>query len=284
MTIINDETFDGDVEVESGGTLVTTVYYLSGNGNFTLAAGATLEIGSPAGITSDGSDGNIQMTGTLSYSPGANYVYSGIDPQVPGDGLPSSFTNLTIDNPDGLTLASTITVTGVLYLTDGIIHTGLDYALIVESTDENAIVGGSATSYVNGTLERGVDATNTNAYNFPIGNNPYTPVEVVFTSGGDDGTITATTTPEDHFDIENSEFDENYTVNRYWTLEASGFVNPFEYDATFNWVVTDEDGDFDWESARVGKYDGAWSYPAVSEPAQTETSTTITGQTSFSDF
>ena len=178
---------------------------------------------------------------------------------------------------------SSITLPGPLILSDGVINTG-PYALIIESTDADAIQGGSATSYIIGTLVRGVDAGTMNAYHFPVGNNPFAPVEVVFTSGGGVGTITATTTPANHPQSGSSGFEPGTAVNRYWTLEASGLIDSFEYNATFHWVTPDdEDDDFDWTMSEVGKWSAlGWEYPVVSE--RTSSSVTITGQTSFSDF
>ena len=45
--------------------------------NFTLSAGGGLSMGSLLGISATGLLGNIQVSGTRSYSTGADYVYSG---------------------------------------------------------------------------------------------------------------------------------------------------------------------------------------------------------------
>ncbi len=115
--------------VNSGATLMLGTSLL-GNGSvgtFTLASGGTLGIGDPAGITTSGASGNIRVTGTRSYSAGANYVYNGTAPQVPGNGLPATVNNLTIANSAGLTLNSTNTVSGVCSVDPGaqLLGTGL---------------------------------------------------------------------------------------------------------------------------------------------------------------
>ncbi len=113
----------------SGGTVANTINYtvnsgatlmlgtsLLGNGSsgtFTLASGATLGLGDPAGIATSGDTGNIRVTGTRTFNPGANYVYTGPAAQVPGNGLPATINNLTVSNPAGLTLNTTHTVNGV---------------------------------------------------------------------------------------------------------------------------------------------------------------------------
>src|SRR5262249_7859953 len=75
--------------VNSGSTLNMGTSTITGAGSFTLSSGAGLMIGSLGGISTSGATGNIQSTGTRSYSTGANYTYTGASGQVPGNGLPS---------------------------------------------------------------------------------------------------------------------------------------------------------------------------------------------------
>lgn len=72
------------------GTLTCGTNYLSGSGDFLLASGGSLQIGSPAGIDSSGLTGNIRMTGSRSFSKNGNYIYNGTTAQVTGNGLPAS--------------------------------------------------------------------------------------------------------------------------------------------------------------------------------------------------
>jgi hypothetical protein len=110
--------------VNSGATLNMGQSAVTGFGNFTLEAGGTLGIGSPAGIAASGASGNVQNTGTRSFSTGANYVYNGSAAQVTGSGLPATVNNLTIANPVGVTLNSTHTVTGVCTVESGALLLG----------------------------------------------------------------------------------------------------------------------------------------------------------------
>ena len=119
----------------SGGTVANTVNYnvnsgaslmlgtsLLGNGSagtFTLASGATLGIGDPAGISTSGATGNIRVTGTRSFNAGANYTYDGTAAQVTGSGLPATVNNLTITSVGGLTLNTTNTVNGTCLVASG---------------------------------------------------------------------------------------------------------------------------------------------------------------------
>ena len=116
-TLQGPVTVNTSVTVQSGGALSTNCQPLTGAGSFTLAAGGTLIICDPAGISASGSTGAIQTTGARSFSPGANYVYSGSSAQVTGSGLPSEALNLTVNNPAGLTLSQAVAVRQVLRIT-----------------------------------------------------------------------------------------------------------------------------------------------------------------------
>ena len=94
-----------DFAVNSGATLQMgtgaspAVIPSGSNGTFTLLAGATLGVISNLGITTTGTNGNIQVSGTRTYTAGANYIYNGSVNQVTGNGLTqANAANLTIAN------------------------------------------------------------------------------------------------------------------------------------------------------------------------------------------
>ena len=134
----------------SGGTVSNTINYainngstlqmasgstaITGGGTFTLSSGATLGVTSTAGITSSGASGNIQVTGTRTYSTGAHYTYNGTSAQSTGNGLPSTVDNLTINHSAGVTLQANETVTNTLTLTSGNITTGTNTLTLGTST------------------------------------------------------------------------------------------------------------------------------------------------------
>lgn len=130
--------------VTSGSTLLLGTGALTGGGTFTLSSGGTLGIGSPAGITTSGASGNVQVTGTRTYSTGAGYLYNGTSAQAAGNGLPATVRNLTLDNPGGLTLSSALTATGDILLLQGTLTLG----------NLNLSVGGNWTNN-GGTLSAG---------------------------------------------------------------------------------------------------------------------------------
>jgi len=108
---------------------------ISGNGDFNLLSGGTLEISSPAGISALGtSTGNIQTTHVRSFNTVANYVYNGAGPQATGNGLPTS----AITGNILVVAGSTVTTT------NSIIENG---SLNIDGT----LTPGSATHTISGT-------------------------------------------------------------------------------------------------------------------------------------
>ncbi|MCO6497995.1 MAG: hypothetical protein J5I50_10060 [Chitinophagaceae bacterium] len=99
--------------------LVMGNYKLTGSNGFQLDDKGTIEIGSPDGITTSGSTGNIQSSGTRSFSTDANYVYNGTSHQVMGSGLPAIQRSLTIDNASNVELTGDAEPTQGLTLTSG---------------------------------------------------------------------------------------------------------------------------------------------------------------------
>ncbi|MDD3236065.1 MAG: hypothetical protein PHH43_07040, partial [Candidatus Cloacimonetes bacterium] len=117
MTVNGSLNNSGPIVIDSGAEMAINGT-LSGGGNisgagaFTLNAGADLIISNSNGITSSGASGEIQVSGTRTFSDEANYTYEATSTQVTGNGLPSSVNNLTLDN-SGLSLTNPLTVNGV---------------------------------------------------------------------------------------------------------------------------------------------------------------------------
>ncbi|WP_035559039.1 SBBP repeat-containing protein [Hymenobacter sp. IS2118] len=101
----------GTLTVQDDGQLDTNCQPLTGPGNFVLAAGGTLVICDPAGIAATGTTGAVQLTGSRSFSPDANYRYNGTQTQITGPGLPAQVRSLAITNANTVTLSSTLDVT-----------------------------------------------------------------------------------------------------------------------------------------------------------------------------
>lgn len=142
-----------DLPVSSGrsltvnGTLNCGTNAVTGEGSFTLASGATLSIGSLAGITSSGPTGNIQTSGR-SFDIGANYAYNGTSAQVTGNGLPITVNNLTISNSAGVSLTGAATVNNTLALANGALSIGSNTLTLNGPIDRigGTLIGGSSSA------------------------------------------------------------------------------------------------------------------------------------------
>ncbi|MDX2062910.1 MAG: hypothetical protein SFY70_07605, partial [Bacteroidia bacterium] len=155
-------TLNSDVTLEG-----TTPQLLANqpSGVFSFGDGVSVSLAQPGGVAISGTGiasspvSNLTFTGTQSYS------FTGADAQVVGALFPATVRSLSVDNSLGLTTSGPLTVTEFLTLTDGILTLG--GTLTVNNASLGAIVGGSATAYVDGALTR---ATNTTSdYSFPIG-------------------------------------------------------------------------------------------------------------------
>jgi hypothetical protein len=113
-------TLGANLSIASGKTMTVTnaatldcgTKIISGAGAFTLSSGATFTIGDANGITASAASGNIQVTGTRTFSSGANYNYNGSGAQATGDGLTAG-NNITIQDTGGIvTLTTGVAVNG----------------------------------------------------------------------------------------------------------------------------------------------------------------------------
>ncbi|MCE1163804.1 MAG: T9SS type A sorting domain-containing protein [Bacteroidetes bacterium] len=151
--------------VNSNGTLACSTFFLTDAGSFSLLSGGTLKMGDPNGISSTASTGNIQVTGTRSFSTNANYEYNGTSAQVTGNSLPSSVYGITFGNNAGVTLTGNLTATNYINMTSGNVTTGT-YTLMLSNAAPNAL--SRTAGYVIGTMTRSV-TNNTGSYLFPLG-------------------------------------------------------------------------------------------------------------------
>ncbi len=128
-----------NITVNSGTTLQTAAAgTVIGGNNFTLSSGASLGIRSTSGITSAGATGNIQSSGTRSFSTGATYIYNGSANQSAGNGLPGTVSNLTIANTGGggnntVTLVNNVGISNGLEVSSGVLALGANNITTVGS-------------------------------------------------------------------------------------------------------------------------------------------------------
>jgi hypothetical protein len=274
---------NGVLQINPSGTMLCRTNTITGSGQFILTSGATLEMANPVGISSTGATGNIQVTGGISLSTGANYIYGAASAQVTGSGLPSSVNDLTISNSNGVTLTTTVTVNGTLAFTAGTVTTGGNNVTIGSA---GTVTGASSSSFVNGNEIKNL-ATGTTAVNFEIGNGSnYTPINLNFNGTGvtsANGSLLAYTTNGNHPQIATSLISSLQTAARYWTLTPTNLTFNNNYNATFNFVSSDlEEAAFPASFIGSEYNTGSWTQPSVG--TRTGLSTQLTGVTTFSDF
>ncbi len=128
-------TSPGTLTVVSTGTLALPgTNHVTGTGTFLLETAGSLVIGSPAGIVSSGSTGNIR-TSTRTFQDNANYTYNGASSQVTGNGLPQELNDLRINNANGVRSSTSRRVNGTLYLDSGALIMGDGISLIANTKD-----------------------------------------------------------------------------------------------------------------------------------------------------
>lgn len=154
-----------DFTVNGGSTLELGQSVMLGR-NFNLLSNGAIQIGSPNGIAASSASGNIQVSGARSFHANADYTYNGLVDQISGNGLPSTHRKLTLSSGKKLTLSQSVAVSNSLVLTNGLLITG-NNELHVSSNAVGAITGHSVSSYVVGNLRRTVAANG--KYDFPMG-------------------------------------------------------------------------------------------------------------------
>lgn len=281
---------------------------LAMGGNFTLAGTATTAAAGNLTVTGncvlgsgtsfDGSTfthtiaGNFTNNGAT-FTPSTSTVsMTAIVAQTIGGTTGTTFHNLTINNPAGVSLSAVnATVSGALTFTAGNISTAANTVIMLAGATVSRTSG-----HVVGNLQKNV-ATGATARTFEIGDaTTYAPINVTFASVIVAGNLIANTTAGDHPDTSagTAGLDVNKSVNRYWTMTNSG-ITFTTYTATFNYAVGDNDGSSTPASYVVAKGDtcagsGAartcttWALPTLITPGPSNMQATATGMTSFSDF
>ncbi len=175
MALGSNVTLTGAINVNNGGTLNCGSYVVGGtNGVFTLKSGGTLKIGSAQGITTSGTTGNIQTTGTRSYNSAGKYVYVGTVNQVTGNAVPNPLASgglLQNSNTGG-----TVTLSQYMAFSSG--STFIVDAGAVFST------GSNGPTYNNGCV-----ATINGTYQIEQGGGSYTSGSMAFAYGTNGGLV-----------------------------------------------------------------------------------------------
>ena len=149
--------------VQPGGSLNTACQAITGAGSFTLAAGATLYICDPNGLSNAPGTGAVQVTGTRTFDPDASYVYNGTTAQATGSGLPPQVRNLTSTNAQPLTLTTPTAVAQTLTLNAGNLALNGQALTLLSDASGTALVVNAGAGLVTGgtaTVQRYLTTTN----------------------------------------------------------------------------------------------------------------------------
>jgi hypothetical protein len=246
--------------------------FLSGSGTKTIT-----------GVTVNGTLSR-QGTATASAAPvyGANSTleYKGSAAQTSGPELAASLASLTINNVNGVTVASSPTISNTLTFASGKLYTG---AHQINLGTNGSISGGGAASYVNGNLQKAF-STGTKTFTFAIGDaSAYAPLTLSNLTVTTAGSVEVNTTSGSHPQFGTSGLDPNRNVNRYWTLTQSGGAFG-TFNVTFGYPTTDVDTNATPVQFLARQWSGGvWSTTTVSG-TPSSTSMSINAQSGFGDF
>lgn len=120
------------------------------SGTFTLSSGAGLMTANANGITSSGASGCVQVTGTRTYSLGANYTFYASGSQSTGNGLSTPLSGTitigSVSNTTNLSFTNTTAVNNSIIIINGTVATSnISYgsAAILEYRGTSAQVTGN---------------------------------------------------------------------------------------------------------------------------------------------
>jgi len=299
ITATGSYTLNSPVEVLSGFTFTVAGIqscggnYFFGAGSFTISSGATFKMCNPLGIA-----GNVQVTGTKTYSTTANYEFFGSVNQVTGIGFPNTVNNLTINNPLTVSLSGNINVSGSLNFLQGYLDLGNfnltgsgvltgNPELIYSGTGIATAVGTNTDAFVRTTTPSAIPATIDNlVVEVGANNNFYLPNDVTFntiafTSGGlilNHNVLSPAGTDFSVHAPNNSTFltalsvtktnspatygGGNQSISRLWNITGSSSA-PVEI--TLSWPTPGADNGivFTDNQGKLWKYSGFWTYQGL---------------------
>jgi hypothetical protein len=225
--------------------------------------------------------GSWTNNGAASLTQKATAVsFNGGNVQTIAGSSMTTFNNLTISNSAGVSLGATATVNGTLTLSLGLLITGANQIDVAAAA---VVVGGSSTSYVNGSLQKAFANAGNQSFTFPIGDtSTFTPLALSAFNVTSAGTLTARTAAGEHPNLQTSGINPAQDVNRYWTLSPQPGLGMSSCTATFTFVPADVDAGASTTNFIAKRFGGSWSATTVATAAAT--STTMTGVLAYGDF
>jgi hypothetical protein len=257
VRLLSDVVVTGEFDVLNGGTLDFQTFALKGTQvtgkGFIANSGSNLitaNVNSTGALLTSTALGSVQLTGTRTYT-GSKVTFNGTAAQKTGNGV-TNVQNITINNTAGVTLTNNVTVSSTLTLTAGNLNLNTLYLLITNSA-ANAIVGGSASSYVitgdpqafvySASLNRRIANTGLPiSYVFPVGNNTsYMPVTYTFTANSAVRDLYVFTSNSTESSLSGY---SSYLNGMCWFTNLSSSTGTYTYNATFEFPVSAVTGSY----------------------------------------
>ncbi len=185
LTVTNNTTVatGATFNIASGGNLTINSNTINGAGAFSISSGGTLTTNNTSGI-----DGVITVSGSKTFSSGANFVFNGATTTPFGANFVTVTSNNLTTNAN-ITLDKPVTVAGIFTLTSGVLTTSGTNLLTISNTSSSAV--SRTAGYVSGpvaiTLPANLSSGST--YLFPVGKSAYTPFELVNPTTNSGGTV-----------------------------------------------------------------------------------------------
>jgi len=194
-----------------------------------------------------------------------------------------NFTINSVGTPSVRLVSNDLTVNNTLTLNGGNLDALTNGKKVIVANNATTAIVRTA-GHVIGDLQRAIAGSGSLSYSFPIGTTAnYTPAVISFTGLTAAGNLTGSSTNGDHPSLNTSSLNSSASVNNYWTFTNSG-VAFSSYAATFSYPSTLVDVSANPANFRVGRYNAStWTYPSISG-TPSNTSTSITGVTSFGQF
>ena len=249
-------------------------------GNLTVNAGAaartiTLSSTGTIGVFTNFTPASLNNTYTIT---GSTVAYNGTLAQTMPANFPT-YTNLTINNAAGVSLAADVTYNTVLTFTSGVVRTGA-FSLIAPSTASVTRTSG----HVFGNFKKWTPSTAT--VTFQIGTSTdYTPMNVTFSSVTTAGFVTGKSTAGDHPSINTAScLISSKSVNVYYTLTNNN-ATVGNFTIGFGYLASNVDGAATAANLKAKIYSaGAWSAALTNSATPTTTLTTVSGVSVFGEY
>jgi hypothetical protein len=201
---------------------IGNTFSLKGTGNFELKADATLQYGSPNGISTIPNTGNIRLTGNIKFSKKTNFGLVGSVEMVTGNLLPDTIQDLFIRKKNAVSckISKALNILGKVNFENGIVFT--TDSLFLKFLPKASTSGASDVSYVSGPVCK-MGGT---PFVFPIGKNGYYRPIAISAPANTNESITATYYLADPSQLYGTKLEDgidHVSKCEYWAMEGTPF-------------------------------------------------------------